>query len=87
MSDATIVAVVTAICTCIITCATIWARTRPGAMYEEIKALRNQIETMHAQIVGQNQTIARQDAQWQGKGGDTHKFTQGEIDRAAGRKP
>lgn len=85
MQDATILAVVTAVCTCVITCVTIWARTRPGAMYEEVKNLRATIENMHNTIVGQNATISRQDAQWQGKGGDTHKFTQGEIDAHQGK--
>lgn len=87
MSDGTIIIIVTTVCGCIISCYTIWARTRPGAMYEEIKSLRSTIESMHDQIVGQQATISRQDAQWQGKGGDTHKFTQGEIDRAAGKRP
>jgi hypothetical protein len=87
MSDATILAIVTAVCTCVITCVTIWARTRPGAMFEEVKSLRSTIDQMHNTIVGQNATISRQDAQWQGKGGDTHKFTQAERDKAAGIKP
>jgi len=86
MSDATIVAVVTAVCTCIITCVTIWARTRPGAMYEEVKSLRSTVDQMNNTIIAQNKTISRQDEQFRG-GDDTHKFTQAERDRAAGIKP
>jgi uncharacterized protein YukE len=56
-------------------------------MFEEVKSLRSTIDQMHNTIVGQNATISRQDAQWQGKGGDTHKFTQAERDKAAGIKP
>jgi membrane protein implicated in regulation of membrane protease activity len=87
MSGEIVLAIVTAVCTCVITCVTIWARTRNGELVNDVKDLRGKIEIMHDTIVSQNATISRQDAQWQGKGGDTHKFTQGEINKAAGIKP
>lgn len=86
MNDGTILTIVGVICSCIVTCVTIWARTRPGAMYEEVKSLRNQIEAMNGTILAQNKTISRQDEQFRG-GDDTHKFTQAERDRAAGIRP
>lgn len=87
MSDATIITLAGLAFSCIVTCFTIWARTRPGAVYEEVKSLRGTMEQMHNTIVSQNATISRQDPFLQARKGDTHKFTQAERDHAAGIKP
>lgn len=56
-------------------------------MASEIEFLAGKVETMHNTIVSQNATISRQDAQWQGKGGDTHEFSKVETDKFEGKKP